>query len=110
MAKKNKGQQPTPIKPDAAPAAPAPTLTPEQRAQAQCLQRDHAVLKAKFADVSVALDVAAQERDQILAQLRQARQVIQDLSRELRAAREGSDKQDVEAETPATETETPSEE
>ncbi len=113
MAKKSKGpQQPTPIKADVESegSPPLPSLSPEQQAQAQRLQRDHAVLKAKFADVSVDLDVATRERDQILARLQQAQQIIQNLSQELQAARKGSAEKDAEAETPATETETPSEE
>lgn len=101
MAKKNK--QPTPIKPGAAGTDPIPALTPEQQAQAQRLQRDHAVLKVKFADVSVALDVAVQERDQILARLQQAQQIIQNLSQELRTAREGSGEKDADTETPSEE-------
>lgn len=113
MAKRNKEpQQSTPIKPDVASAGPppVPSLTPEQQVEAQRLQRDHAVLKVMFANVSVDLDVAKRERDQILARLQQAQQIIQNLSQELQIAREGSCEKEADPQAPADEAETPSEE
>jgi hypothetical protein len=53
------------------------------------------------------LDIAVREREQIFARLQQAQGIIEHLTEALRAEKEGSSEEDVEAEAEA---ETPSEE
>ncbi len=57
-----------------------------QQQAAQRLQRDHAVLKVKFADVSVALAIAESERGQLIAQLQSSRTTIKQLTTALEEA------------------------
>ena len=86
-------------------------ITAMQRQRAQRLQTEHAVLKAKFADVSVALAIAESERNQLIQQLQSSQQTIEQLTTALEKATapattpapdaeaEKSDGKDVEPET-----------
>ena len=71
--------------------APQPTPAEAQIAvanqqQAQRVRTEHAVLKARFADVSVALAIAESERNQLITQLQSAQRTIERLTTSLAEA------------------------
>lgn len=60
-----------------------PGITPEQKNRAaQQLRTAHAVLKAQFADASVALAMVINERDQLIVQLRSAQATLEAIREE----------------------------
>lgn len=74
-----------------------PQATPEQidvaqQRAAQRLQTQHAVLKLKFADVSVDLEIARKERDEVIQRLQAAQQVIEKLTEDKKQPAATADK------------------
>lgn len=102
--KQRKGakSQPAPQSPPVNPAAATPEqLAAAQEQAAQRARTEFAVLKQRFAEVSVALTIAEAERDTVFQQLQSTQQTIEQLTASLAEATKKPAKKGKDGEEPS---------